>query len=680
MNLGNKDSKEGSLSYRPDVDGLRAIAVIGVLFFHFFPNKVPGGFIGVDVFFVISGFLISSIIIKSIANNKFSYLNFCIRRVKRIFPALLIILLITLIISFIFLLPTEFEVLMKEVWAGALFSFNLLMSKEVGYFNEAAEKKQLLHLWSLGIEEQFYILWPFILIFTTRLKKYFLLSLYILMIFSFILNLIFIHQYPTMTFYLPFTRFWELMAGGILGISFVNKKTEHFFGVIDLKKRNWLAILGVVIVLLSFKFFKGTYLFPGWIAVIPVIGTLLIIGSGRDTWINQKILSHKFFVSIGLISYPLYLCHWPLLIWFKYYEKNFGITHLGLLKNVGREINVYKLLLMILSFLLATLIYKVWENKFRFAPNTSKRIIALFISVVVFIPLMASGLNTFLRNESHANGSYAFLKKYDFSYSENEYHSKTIAGFRQDCSFYGRNGELKDSIDNSCFGEIPSANQKILIWGDSYVQHLRYGLDYTLGIHSTLSPKISVAQITSASCPASTDMADGQTNGILACNNSNEKALKYLKDQKPQVVILAQASSYLETNWDKLINEITSSGVKKIIVIGPVPRWRDDLSKVIANYYWPNPPERLQKHLQDIPFEEDKKLRKIFSSYPSVYYLSAIDAFCKNEKNDFVGCIATFNNPFDLESFDSGHMTSIASKYFAKKDLTPLVLSLLSSK
>jgi peptidoglycan/LPS O-acetylase OafA/YrhL len=200
-----------SRQYRPDIDGLRAIAVSAVLLFHAFPTVVPGGFVGVDIFFVISGYLISGLILGDLRDGSFSVANFFSRRIVRIFPALITVLSATLALGWFFFLPNEFISLGRNVYAGALFFPNLMLLSEVGYFDTTAQLKPLLHLWSLGIEEQFYFAFPLFLIFCWRRPRILLVAVAALAIASFALNIVLLKTYPSATFYLPITRAWELM-------------------------------------------------------------------------------------------------------------------------------------------------------------------------------------------------------------------------------------------------------------------------------------------------------------------------------------------------------------------------------------------------------------------------------------------------------------------------------------
>jgi peptidoglycan/LPS O-acetylase OafA/YrhL len=196
--------------YRPDIDGLRAIAVISVIVFHFFPNLIRGGFIGVDIFFVISGYLISNIIFCELEQKKFRFVDFYSKRIKRIFPALLLVLTFSIILGYFILLPNEYKQLGKHIFGGATFTSNFILWNESGYFDNAAETKLLLHLWSLAVEEQFYILWPLVVCIAYHARFNFLIIILLIAAFSFGLNVRYISTDVVADFYSPITRFWEL--------------------------------------------------------------------------------------------------------------------------------------------------------------------------------------------------------------------------------------------------------------------------------------------------------------------------------------------------------------------------------------------------------------------------------------------------------------------------------------
>jgi peptidoglycan/LPS O-acetylase OafA/YrhL len=297
---------DSHLPYRADVDGLRAVAVLAVVVFHAFPGRVHGGFVGVDIFFVISGFLISGIVFRSLQTGRFRFADFYARRARRIFPALLIVLIGTLLFGWIALLSDEYERLGKHVAGGAGFVSNWLSWNEAGYFDAAAELKPLLHLWSLGIEEQFYLIWPPLVLLAWRRGRVPVLIAMLLVI-PFALNVWKVHGNAETAFYLPFTRFWELMVGGAL--AWISRSRAKLTGTAaDVTAASGLVLIGISIVLLGRE--KA---FPGWWALLPTAGAFLTIVAGERAWANRVLLANPIAVWFGLISYPLYLWHWPLL-------------------------------------------------------------------------------------------------------------------------------------------------------------------------------------------------------------------------------------------------------------------------------------------------------------------------------------------------------------------------------
>src|ERR1700722_8481853 len=311
------------LNHRNDIDGLRAIAVTSVLFYHANSAWLPGGFIGVDIFFVISGFLISSIILGGIDRGTFSFGDFYARRIKRIFPALLFVSLTLSVVGWFSLFTDEYERLGKHVAAGAAFLSNILLWKEAGYFDPASELKPLLHLWSLGIEEQFYLIWPLLFFLLAKARRSPLAAIGAITLGSFVLNLYWVKDHEVRTFYLPVTRFWELSLGAllayaqVLGIKRSNTVIRGISGFLtggsSPSSQNGMAFCGLTLFIAALVLLTKNDQFPGWLAALPTVGTCLLIAAGNRSWVNSRLLGNPLMVWVGLISYPLYLWHWPLL-------------------------------------------------------------------------------------------------------------------------------------------------------------------------------------------------------------------------------------------------------------------------------------------------------------------------------------------------------------------------------
>jgi peptidoglycan/LPS O-acetylase OafA/YrhL len=344
------------LAYRPDIDGLRALAVLAVVLFHAFPAWLRGGFIGVDIFFVISGFLISSIVLRELEDGSFSFGGFYARRVKRIFPALILVLASCLAFGWVALFPDEYQQLGKHVVGGAGFAANFFYWAQVGYFDTAAETKPLLHLWSLGIEEQFYILWPVILLLAWKLRANLLLVAAVLAVASFLLNVGGIAHYANASFYSPASRAWELLLGSSLACLHARPAGRARLPKLS---PNLLAWTGVILLGAGLALITRKHAFPGWLALLPAGGALLIIGAGPQAWFNRVVLSSRPMVWVGLISYPLYLWHWPLLSFAQIVE--------------SREPSpLIRAAMVALAILLAWLTWQVLERPLRFRPGRGK--------------------------------------------------------------------------------------------------------------------------------------------------------------------------------------------------------------------------------------------------------------------------------------------------------------------
>jgi peptidoglycan/LPS O-acetylase OafA/YrhL len=381
------ENKTAHIKYRPDIDGIRAIAIILTLFFH---AKIPyfsGGFIGVDVFFVISGFLITSIILKNLNSNSFSFKEFYIRRVKRIFPVLIVVLISVWLIGWNYFLLDEFKLLNKHLAAGTVFSSNLVLFLESGnYFAASSESKLLLHLWSLAIEEQFYLIWPLSLFIIWKFQKHVLKIIFAIIIISFILNIYTINFNKVMAFYFPVTRFWELLFGGVLAYLnlfkknsidiFINKILNKFN--ISIKSSNLKSILGISLIILGLIFCSSSeILYPGFWALFPVIGSFLLIFSDQNSFINKYFLSNRIMVFIGGLSYSLYLWHWPILA--------FSNTI-----NGGESSLITNIFCLFVSLILSYLSYILIEKPIRFSERK------LTLNILIFTPIIIGIITSLL--------------------------------------------------------------------------------------------------------------------------------------------------------------------------------------------------------------------------------------------------------------------------------------------
>lgn len=374
--------------YRPDIDGLRAVAIFSVVAYHASERVLPGGFVGVDIFFVISGFLISSLIFKELDTGGFRFGDFYIRRVRRIFPALILMLTASLIGAHFVLTAAEQAQLDKHVAAGCAFVANLVQWLEAGYFDTDARLKPLLHLWSLGIEEQFYIFWPIAAVLLWRRR--FGLVVLTLALLSFLFNIWRTPYHPVSAFYLPVGRAWELLLGSLLAYqqhqdANAGPRGFRFFSRLQFSIKDAASLVAVALLVTAFAAISPASQFPGWWALLPCIGAGLLIWAGETAWFNARILSHPLAVFIGLISYPLYLWHWPLLSFLRIVSS----TEPPVAARLGA---------VAAAFLLAALTYRFVELPLRASRLPRGLMVATLSSAMLVVA--AVGLYGYLHNQN----------------------------------------------------------------------------------------------------------------------------------------------------------------------------------------------------------------------------------------------------------------------------------------
>jgi peptidoglycan/LPS O-acetylase OafA/YrhL len=297
--------------HRPDIDGLRAIAVLPVILYHA-GFSCPGGFVGVDVFFVISGYLITRIVERDLQQRRFSLMNFYQRRIRRIFPALFAMLAVSTGVAVVLLLPSELVSFGKSLIAAAAFSSNVFFYRHSGYFDASALLQPLLHTWTLSVEEQFYIFWPLLLaLLGWRFLARWKLPLLALILFgSLLLSAYWVAHSPNAAFYLLPSRAWELALGAILSLAPVTRFTSR----LPPRAAGFCSLLGLAMLMASVAAYSGLVPFPGFAALLPCVGAALVIAVGREGLLSTRILSFPPLVLAGLISYSLYLWHWPILV------------------------------------------------------------------------------------------------------------------------------------------------------------------------------------------------------------------------------------------------------------------------------------------------------------------------------------------------------------------------------
>jgi peptidoglycan/LPS O-acetylase OafA/YrhL len=499
----------GHTRYRADIDGLRALAVIPVVLFHGHVPALRGGFVGVDVFFIISGFLICSVIGHELRNGSFSILRFYERRCRRILPALFAMFVATSLLALVVLMPPDLASFGRSLLSSVLFGSNIFFWKTSGYFDGMAEFKPLLHTWSLSVEEQFYLIVPYVLMATAVwFRRRYVLVLLPLALGSFALSIWAVSHAPSAAFYMLPTRFWELMLGGLVGLGASTGPERRWL-------REGLAALGLAAIVLAIVSYTDMTPFPGLTALLPCAGAALIIyaGIGGSSAVG-RLLSLRPCVFVGKISYSLYLWHWPLFSLYRY--------------QVGRELSALESATIIaLSFVLSVLSWRYVEQPFRQPERVLGR-------RVIFrgAALGALGTAMFAGTAMATGGLPARVPGFRIVDVPGE--AEYDAGGEGDC-FLGDPQTAADWGGERCFitrGQGPT----VLLWGDSFAAH------YVPGIkRQAARVRADILQYNLSACPPVFGF-DSMSNP--PCRDFNERVFDVIERYGVRGVIVSGRWDY----------------------------------------------------------------------------------------------------------------------------------------
>jgi len=605
-------------AYRPDIDGLRAISILLVVGYHAQPWLVPGGFIGVDIFFVISGFLITRIIVSQVKTNSFSSMEFYSRRVRRIFPALIVVLAFTYLIGWFVLLPDGFSMLGKSIAAGVAFVSNLFQLSQVGYFAPDATENPLLHLWSLGIEEQFYIFWPpaLLILFGSKRHRIWMAAIAAA---SFGVSLMIFFGYKDWSFYSPISRAWELLAGGIVANDYTDawERKKRRFAQLE----NLLAMLGIVAIIFAATTLNKESLFPGLYALLPVLGAVLIILS-PNSLVNRTFLSNPQMVLIGLISYPLYLWHWPLL------------SYLGIVRNgVPNVIEIWAVVLI--AVVLSWLTFRFVEIPLRQQKNTAPKLAfgLVTVGIVGIVTAIAAGF------------AFRFpLEIRDIA----QLAPHNNAGFRDMCFLDVPGSEFNSSCIER--GDKPL----VLLWGDSTAAALYPGLK-----NAQVTVPFRLARFTASGCAPI--LAAGSN---ARCDSANDIVFGLIRSSHPEIVLL-------HAWWDgvkdleklrQTIGQLKALNIRRIVILGPVPVWKRTLPHSLVNFY------RLRHAIADritagMSGPQDDERMEAFSKSAGAEYISAWHTLCNSE-----GCMTRVGpSASEVITTDNVHLSDAGSNFLIER-------------
>ena len=610
------------IAYRGDIDGLRAVAVLSVIGFHASPKSITGGFIGVDIFFVISGYLISSLILAGLKSGSFSYLEFYARRIRRIFPALTVVLIFVWGLGWFAFDPANFAALSKHIVAGAAFAANIITYFEVGYFDAPASTKPLLHLWSLGVEEQFYLVFPLLIVSLWRHRSA-TLVLSAIAALSFALNVVTVRYSPSFAFYLPLTRFWEFLAGTLL--AYDAGKLREFGSIIRLEtnaqRDNAISTIGMLMIFCGIFIVPADGDYPGWWALLPIVGTALIISAGQQAWVNRKILADQKLVFIGLISYPLYLWHWPLIVMGQAIVRDYS--------PANPHARTTTIVAVAISFVLSWLTFEFVERPIR----TRRLHIGLrWVAGASAASLAAVGLVAVVT-----------LQKDGFP----ERYPKEIQALLTPLTLgsdYPLPGEKKNSI-----GPL------VIAYGDSNAQHLLPGLNL-LQNESIFRVKL----IQWHDCPP---VDDAKSTEVENCSRQQIATEEEFARLKPDVVVIGALwfkYKHIE-RLSKTLQFFQRIGVHRIVVMGTVPFWPKPPQSLLYTAMRLDSshriPDRLSVFYSD-SFNADKEVEAITTNLGATF-ISTRDIFCNEQ-----GCLVRSGDVArDIFQVDQTHFSAAGSWY-----------------
>jgi peptidoglycan/LPS O-acetylase OafA/YrhL len=627
-----------STTYRPDIDGLRAVAVVAVLAFHVGTLHMTGGYVGVDVFFVISGFLISSIIFNDIAASRFSIAGFYERRIRRIFPALYALLLAYSIFACVYLLPGDLIEYAKTLIATTLSGSNIYLWTQSGYFDHR-NSNPLMHTWSLAVEEQFYILFPLFLVlvgrfFPRRLRA----SVFIITLVSLALSAIVTAKSPDTAFYMPFTRAWELLLGTIVALGVFPRLRSAWV-------RNAIAAAGMGMILYSVLFYTSVTSFPGISALLPCLGSALIIGAGMSgESVTYRILAWRPVVFVGLISYSLYLWHWPVIMMYRmgfvdissWFERHFG--------NRFHPDRFDHSIQILVSFVLAFLSWRFVEQPFRkgrlkIAFPRRRLFYAAAAFAVLFIAFAgvaigSSGLKARFPPDAVQVASYLDNKEL----RTNEHEERLGV-----CFLDATTGVMNFDF-SYCLQEEPGVKNYLLL-GDSHAAAIWPALRSSI-------PGANVMQVNVTACPPT--LSDHFVHSL--CKKVMDYVYGVYLPSHPVGALL------LESDWSASMLDALDQTLRwakehnvRVIVLGCVPVYDAPLARLLAYSIAWNDLGLAGRHLLASQNSLEPRLRTLVTEKWHDQFISLYDSICPDgaciEYADLNGRIPMMDDSHHLNRF-----------------------------
>jgi len=633
---------EHSLKYRPDIDGLRAIAVLSVVIYHV-GLPLHGGYVGVDIFFTISGYLIGSIILRETADGKFTFAKFYERRIRRIFPALLAMLLVSTVLAYRYLLPAELVDYSRSLIFAAISGSNFYFLQQSGYFDAPASSKPLLHTWSLAVEEQFYFVIPLLLVSLRRFAPRRVdQSIFCIAFLSLIYSVYGTFHNPATAFYLPQTRAWELLCGAILALDSCPRPTSAW-------ARHTLGIVGMSLIGGSIIYYRPSTPFPGLAAIPPCLGSALIIAAGGGgSNIVGRVLSFRPIVFVGLISYSLYLWHWPIIV---YNSLGFTFVH-------GLSIHQVQAMLLTASLVIAVLSWRFVELPFRAGGLQLERS-TLFTATALAVVLIASVSYACIATHG-ADWRFPPQAREVAAYLDGDQRDILEQYRNRTCFITSFSATLRDFPQNECMPDKPG-EEKILLLGDSHAAAMWWGLNQVL-------QGVNVMQVTASGCKPVLRQRPRQSP---SCVSIMDYALQqYLPSHKVDALLI-------QAHWDD--GDLPSLGETlvwlhqrhiPVILFGPIVQYDSPLPRLLALSISRGDPQLPRAHRLLALSSLDDQMAELAHNTWNVPYVSMLDLFCTPTR-----CTEYAAPGIPLQS-DYGHLTKAGSILAAQRIVSLGVLPL----
>ncbi|HEX4511369.1 MAG TPA: acyltransferase family protein, partial [Burkholderiaceae bacterium] len=523
--------------HRADIDGLRGFAVLGVLAFDASARWLPGGFVGIDVLFVVSGYLISTTVLPDLERGSFDFPAYCLRRARRLWPALLLVLLVVLVAGGFLMFAGEYRRLGAEVAAGAVFASNFIARETP----PGMDARVLQHLWCLALLAQFSLAWPLLLMGARGNARRAEQIAVTLLVLSFGIDLFWSYRDPADALYSPLARLWEFALGGYLAL--LQRRGRK----LEAPPANTAAMTGCLLLAVSVVVLSNGRPFPGWRALAPALGAFLVLAAGPEAWLNRKLFGNWAAVGVGRVSYPLYLWHWPLLAFTGIFASTLPSANLRI-ATIG------------IALLAAVATHLLVERPIRRGPRaavTTPLLLGLVAAVGV-AGAACMALNGLPGAGFRDPAREAFLASFDAD-------------------------ETPIGCTERCTERDPAKRHAVMLWGDTHASELYAGL------RKNLPADWQILQVGPSNCPP-----DGLVSGPSSdpCLQAGWEALQTIAALHPDVVVLAQGAGHFAWRMEATADKLAKLGVARTLAVGPTPHWVTGLPTIVARHLWHDTPRR----------------------------------------------------------------------------------------